>query len=157
MWPLHTKSQLYKPNSNLDFLIHLQATKFTNFLKVYKNSTPLTMASYKCFMVTFFLALAFSNINVALAARHLLQLPPLPSVTNLPKPTTLPPLQPTLPTLPTTQPSLPKPVLPALPSLPTMPTVPKVTLPPLTSMPTLPINIPTTMPSIPFLSPPPGN
>ncbi|KAF9663381.1 hypothetical protein SADUNF_Sadunf17G0043900 [Salix dunnii] len=63
----------------------------------------------------------------AQAARHLLQLPPLPSVTNLPKPT-LPPLpsiptlpQPTLPSLPTSQPSMPKPTLPPLPSLPKMP------------------------------------
>ncbi|KAL9342388.1 hypothetical protein Peur_065713 [Populus x canadensis] len=89
------------------------------------------MASFKCFILTFFIALAISNINVAQAARRLLQLPPLPSLPNLPKPT-LPPLptipslpQPTLPTLPTTQPSLPKPTLPPLPSLPTMPSVPK--------------------------------
>ncbi|KAB5515991.1 hypothetical protein DKX38_026639 [Salix brachista] len=62
------------------------------------------------------------------AARQLLQLPPLPSVPNLPKPT-LPPMPsiPTVPqpTLPTTQPSLPKPSLPPLPSLPTMPSLPK--------------------------------
>ncbi|KAI5567597.1 hypothetical protein BDE02_13G101500 [Populus trichocarpa] len=116
------------------------------------------MASSKCFNVlTFFFALSFSNINGGLTARHLLQLPPLPAVTNLPKPT-LPPLptiptlpQPNLPTLPTTQPSLPKPTLPPLPSLPTMPAVPKVALPPLPSIPQSNNNS-----SIPFLSPPPA-
>ncbi|KAG6751098.1 hypothetical protein POTOM_045616 [Populus tomentosa] len=89
------------------------------------------MASFKCFILAFFLASAISNINVAQAARRLLQLPPLPSFPNLPKPA-LPPLptipslpQPPLPTLPTTQPSLPKPTLPPLPSLPTMPSVPQ--------------------------------
>ncbi|CAK7355154.1 unnamed protein product [Dovyalis caffra] len=82
------------------------------------------MASSKSFIFTFFIALAFSSMNVSLAARHLLQvptlpkptLPPMPSIPNLP--------QPTLPTLPTTQPSLPKPTLPPLPSMPTIPTIP---------------------------------
>ncbi|CAK7355178.1 unnamed protein product [Dovyalis caffra] len=118
------------------------------------------MAAFNCFFISaLFIALSVSGGE---AARHLLQFPPLPSIPNLPKPTS-PPLpsiptlpQPTLPTLPTTQPSLPKPTLPPLPSLPTMPTLPKVTLPPLPSMPSIP-TIPTTIPSIPFLSPPPGN
>ncbi|KAG6767486.1 hypothetical protein POTOM_028691 [Populus tomentosa] len=118
------------------------------------------MASFNCFVLALLIAFSFPGGE---AARHLLQLPPLPSVPNLPKPT-LPPMpsipalpQPTLPTLPTTQPSLPKPTLPPLPSLPTTPSLPKVTLPPLPSMPSIPtIPIPTTIPSIPFLSPPPA-
>uniref|UniRef100_A0A6N2LRH2 Hydroxyproline-rich glycoprotein family protein n=1 Tax=Salix viminalis TaxID=40686 RepID=A0A6N2LRH2_SALVM len=90
------------------------------------------MASFKFFIVAFSFALVFSGNNVAVAARQLLQLPPLPSV---------PPL-PTIPTLPTTQPSLPKPTLPPLPAIPTLPTtqpsLPKPTLPPLPSFPTMP-------------------
>ena len=136
-----------------------------------------SMPTFKCLFLALFIFLSFFGGE---AARNLLQLPNLPSVPNLPKPT-LPPLPsiPTLPqpTLPITQPSLPKPTLPPLPSLPTMPTmpaVPKLTLPPLPSMPTLPtvpkvtlpplssmpsmptIPIPTALPSIPFLSPPPA-
>ncbi|KAI9379119.1 hypothetical protein POPTR_017G047000v4 [Populus trichocarpa] len=109
------------------------------------------MASFSCFILALFIALSISGGE---AARQLLQLPPLPSVPNFPKPT-LPPMPsiPTLPqpTLPTAQPSLPKPTLPPLPSLPTMPSLPKVTLPPLPSMPSMPtIPIPTAIPSIPF-------
>ncbi|KAJ9159182.1 hypothetical protein P3X46_024704 [Hevea brasiliensis] len=102
------------------------------------------MASFNCFILAFFVALSFSSMDAGLAARHLLQFPPLPSVPNLPKPA-LPPM-PAIPTLP-------QPTLPPIPSLPTIPTVPKVNLPPLPSIP----SIPTTIPSIPFLSPPPGN
>ncbi|CAK7355142.1 unnamed protein product [Dovyalis caffra] len=112
--------------------------------------------SLRLAQLALFIALSVSGGE---AARHLLQFPPLPSIPNLPKPTSPPlPSLPTLPqpTLPTTQPSFPNPTLPPLPSLPTMPTLPKVTLPPLPSMPSIP-TIPTTIPSIPFLSPPPGN
>ncbi|KAG6768599.1 hypothetical protein POTOM_027521 [Populus tomentosa] len=111
------------------------------------------MAIFNCFVLALLLAFSFPGGE---AARHLLQLPPLPSVANLPKPT-LPPMpsipalpQPTLPTLPTTQPSLPKPTLPPLPSMPS--NIPTIPIP--TTIPTIPI--PTTIPSIPFLSPPPA-
>ncbi|KAG8650402.1 hypothetical protein MANES_07G036200v8 [Manihot esculenta] len=121
----------------------------------------LTMASFNCFILAFFISLAFLSMDVSIAARNLLQLPPLPSVPNLPK-LAMPPIpaiptlpQPSIPTLPTTQPSLPNPTLPPLPSLPTMPAAPKVTLPPMPSIPSIP-SIPTTIPSIPFLSPPPA-
>ncbi|XVE66568.1 hypothetical protein DITRI_Ditri08aG0089000 [Diplodiscus trichospermus] len=91
------------------------------------------MASFNSFILAFFVVLSFSSINDGPAARHLLQLPPLPRATLPPLPS-LPNLpQPTIPTLPTTPPSLPKPG--ALPSLPTMPTLP--TLPPLPSMPSI--------------------
>ncbi|GAV66262.1 hypothetical protein CFOL_v3_09772 [Cephalotus follicularis] len=94
-------------------------------------------------ILAFFIALSISSIHVCQAARHLLQVQPLP---------TLPPLpfyMPTLPqpTLPTTQPSLP---------MPTLPTLPKFAFPPLPiTIPSIP-TIPTTIPSIPFLSPPPA-
>ncbi|KAI5558362.1 hypothetical protein BDE02_17G035700 [Populus trichocarpa] len=82
------------------------------------------MASLNCFILALFIAVSLSRGE---AARHLLQLPPLPSVPRLPKPPlpSIPSLpQPALPTLPTTQqPSLPKPSLPPLPSMPTLPTV----------------------------------
>ncbi|KAJ4851198.1 hypothetical protein Tsubulata_024371 [Turnera subulata] len=92
------------------------------------------MASFNFISLALFIALCFTGMNSGLAARHLLQLPPLPSMPNLPKPAALPPLptipatlpQPTLPTLPTTQPAaLPKPTLPPLPSFPSLPTLPK--------------------------------
>ncbi|KAJ1434910.1 hypothetical protein SESBI_05274 [Sesbania bispinosa] len=89
------------------------------------------MASGKCFITAFLLALTFSSMSFSLAARHLLQ---------------------------TTTPTLPKPTLPPLPSIPTLPQG-NVNLPPLpaTSLPNFPsIPFPTTMPSIPFLSPPPS-
>ncbi|KAJ4826354.1 hypothetical protein Tsubulata_008585 [Turnera subulata] len=54
------------------------------------------MASFNCIALALFIALGFSTMNTGLAARHLLQLPPLPSMPNLPKPAALPPL-PTIP------------------------------------------------------------
>ncbi|KAM7267776.1 hypothetical protein ACFE04_009942 [Oxalis oulophora] len=103
-------------------------------------------------------------MEVSLAARQLLQFPPLPTVSNSPL-ATLPPF-PTLsqPTLPSQQqPSLPKvagvpplpttlPTLPTgLPSLPTMTTtgIPNLALPPLAS-------IITAISSLPYFSPPPS-
>ncbi|XVF44838.1 hypothetical protein PTKIN_Ptkin02bG0156100 [Pterospermum kingtungense] len=60
------------------------------------------MASFNCFVLAVLMALLFSSINVSLAARHLLQLPPMPTIPAA----TLPPLpsvpnlpQPTIPTL----------------------------------------------------------
>ncbi|KAJ6764045.1 hypothetical protein OIU79_024563 [Salix purpurea] len=53
-------------------------------LQVYKN-TRLTMASSNRSILTFFVASAISNINVAQAVRHLLQLPPLPYLPNFSK------------------------------------------------------------------------
>ncbi|KAF9670631.1 hypothetical protein SADUNF_Sadunf13G0089000 [Salix dunnii] len=44
------------------------------------------MASFKCAIFTFFIVLAISNINLAQAARHLLQLPPLLSLPNFSRP-----------------------------------------------------------------------
>ncbi|GLT85770.1 hypothetical protein SLE2022_039480 [Rubroshorea leprosula] len=118
------------------------------------------MASLNSFILAFFMALAFSSVNVGLAARRLQQLPPLPTIPKLPQPTipnlpqpTVPTLpQPTVPTLPTPQPTLPQPgALPPLPSIPTtLPSFPKVTLPPLPSIGSI-ANIP-----LPFFSPPPA-
>ncbi|XP_020239187.1 protein PELPK1 [Cajanus cajan] len=103
------------------------------------------MASHhSCMILAFLIAISSSSINMALAARQLLQttLPPLPTVPTLPQ-GNVPPL----PTIP-------------LPSMPNIPSVPKVTLPPLptTSLPNFPSipTIPTTFPSIPFFSPPPS-
>ncbi|KAF9679033.1 hypothetical protein SADUNF_Sadunf07G0098000 [Salix dunnii] len=144
----------YKPKRttylSISTLIFLVITSIVSLIPV--------MASCKSFILALFIALTFTSMNVSIASRHLLQvpplpkipMPPLPSIPNLPQPTL-----PTLPTLPTTQPSLPKPTLPPLPStIPAFPTLPKVTLPPLPSMPSIP-TIPT-IPSIPFLSPPPA-
>ncbi|XP_027932998.1 protein PELPK1-like [Vigna unguiculata] len=90
------------------------------------------MASHSFFIFAFLVAISFSNMDIGLAGRHLMQTTPaIPSLTN----PTLPPF-PTLPTIPT----LPQ------PSLPGTPTIPQVTLPPLPNLPS----------SFPSLSPPPS-
>ncbi|AES63507.1 hypothetical protein MtrunA17_Chr2g0279541 [Medicago truncatula] len=88
------------------------------------------MASYNSFILAIFIAISFSNMDITLAARNLLQTTN-PTTPTLPKPTLLPPL----PTIPA---ALPK---------PTQPSIPQFTLPPL----------PNTLPTIfPFFSPPPS-
>ncbi|KAJ7946197.1 proline-rich protein 1-like [Quillaja saponaria] len=83
------------------------------------------MASYNSFILAFFIALSFSNMDISIAARSLLQttqpaVPNLP-VKYLPIPTSLP-----LPTLPILGNIVPP--LPPIPSLP-VPALPAVSLP----------------------------
>ncbi|EEF39730.1 conserved hypothetical protein [Ricinus communis] len=95
------------------------------------------MASYKSFLLAFFITLSFSYLDISLAARNLLQFPSVPSNTHFGNPT-----------LPTSQPSLPNSVVPSAAPLPTASNVPGVP-----SNPTMVSNVPSipTAPATPNL------
>ncbi|GLT94395.1 hypothetical protein SLE2022_121370 [Rubroshorea leprosula] len=96
------------------------------------------MASFNTFILTFFMALTFSSMEVGLATRHLQQLLRQPQLSTLPTlPNELPPLpsvpilpQPTIQSSDLPLPSLPDPSSLPLPSLPNRGSV----LPPLPSI-----------------------
>ncbi|QCD76584.1 hypothetical protein DEO72_LG1g205 [Vigna unguiculata] len=84
------------------------------------------MASHSFFIFAFLVAISFSNIDIGLAGRHLMQTTP-----NVP---TLPPL----------------PTIPTQPIIPTIPNIPQVTLPPLPNLPfSFPFLSPPPSPSTP--------
>ncbi|EEF39720.1 conserved hypothetical protein [Ricinus communis] len=92
------------------------------------------MASYKNFLLAFFIILSFSCLDISLAARNIFQLPFVPSSPHLGHPR--------LPTSPTSQPSLSKPTVPSAAPLPTTSNVPGASSIPTTN--TLPVvsNVP---------------